>query len=89
MAAKIANALVKKRLAACVQSWPVRSTFTWKGKLTSGGEFLLMIKAPSSNYRKIEKEIIRIHNYELPEIIALPMAKGSKAYLDWITKMTE
>jgi periplasmic divalent cation tolerance protein len=85
----IANALVKKRLAACVQTWPISSTFKWKGKVMNGKEWIILIKAREPSYEKIEKEIIRIHNYEVPEIISLPILKGSKSYLDWIEGVTK
>jgi periplasmic divalent cation tolerance protein len=88
VAEAMANVLVCKRLAACVQMWPIGSTFSWKGKVAAGKEWLLLIKAQSSDYKKIEKEILRMHNYELPEIIAVPILKGSKGYLDWIDKTT-
>jgi len=86
----IAKSLVKRRLAACVQVLgPMTSTFTWKNKLGTGKEWLLLIKSRGSAYKNIEKEIIRLHNYELPEIIQLPISSGSKGYLNWINKMTE
>ncbi len=87
-AAAIARSLVKKRLAACVQACPISSTFRWKGKVMEGREWMLLIKARSSDYKKLEKEITRLHSYELPEIIALPIAKGSRRYLNWIGSST-
>ncbi len=88
IAAKIANALIRKKLAACVQMWPITSTFSWKGKVMTGKEWIMLIKAKAVDYKKIEKEIKLIHNYELPEIIAVPIANGSKEYLNWIEKTT-
>jgi periplasmic divalent cation tolerance protein len=83
----IAKALVKKGLAACVQVvGPITSTFIWKKKIGTGKEWLLLIKGRSSSYKRIEKEITRLHNYELPEIIRLPINAGSRAYLNWIDK---
>jgi periplasmic divalent cation tolerance protein len=88
-ATKIARALVSKRLAACVQAHPITSTFTWKGRLTTGKEWLLLIKSRASDYKSIEKEIKRVHNYELPELISIPIQNGSRAYLGWIDKATK
>jgi periplasmic divalent cation tolerance protein len=86
----IAKSLVKKRLAACVQVLgPITSTFTWKSKLGTGKEWLLLIKSRGSAYKKIEKEITRIHNYELPEIIQVPITTGSTGYLKWIDESTK
>jgi len=86
---KLANALIRKRLAACVQTWPITSTFSWKGKVMTGREWILLIKAKDSDYKSIEKEIALMHNYELPEIISIPIRSGSKGYLDWIDKETK
>ena len=88
LAKAIARSPVGKGLAACIQSWPINSTFRWKGKVMEGREWMLLIKARSSDYRKVEREIKRLHNYELPEIIAVPMAAGSKSYLNWIKEAT-
>ena len=86
----IAKSLVKKRLAACVQIvGPIVSTFIWKNKLGVGKEWLMLIKSSAASYKKIETEITRLHNYELPEIIQLPISTGSKKYLNWIGRMTK
>ena len=85
----IAGSLVRKGLAACVQTWPITSTFKWKGKVQSGKEWILLIKARAADYKKIENEIRRMHNYELPEIISVPILTGSKDYLAWISETTE
>lgn len=84
----IAAAMVKKRLAACVQTWSITSTFRWKGKVMGGKEWIILIKARELDYKRIEKEIIRMHNYETPEIISMPILKGSKSYLKWIDEVT-
>lgn len=89
VAAAMAGALVRKGLAACVQKWPISSTFSWKGKVTAGREWILLIKARASDYKRVEREIARMHNYELPEIICLPILKGSKRYLDWMSESTK
>lgn len=85
IAAKIAHALVTPGLAACVNILPrMRSIYMWRGKLESGQEQLLLIKAQRSAYAAIEKEIEALHPYELPEIIAVSIDAGLPAYLDWI-----
>ena len=82
---RIAEALVEGRLAACVNVFqaPVRSTFRWKGKVEAASEHLLLIKTSRRLLRVVQKEVERLHSYDLPEVIALPIAAGSSAYLRW------
>ena len=84
-ARKIAHSLLKKRTVACANMvGGVESKFWWKGRLGIAKEVLLMMKTRSVNFKKIEAEVIRLHSYEVPEIIAVPIASGSKEYLKWI-----
>lgn len=82
---KIAKALVEKRLAACVNIVPgLRSIYHWQGKICDDRELLLIAKTGDSLFERLEHEVKSIHSYKVPEIIALPILKGSKEYLDWI-----
>jgi periplasmic divalent cation tolerance protein len=85
-ARKIARALVGKRLAACVSEIgvPVASTYRWRGKVESANEFLLLIKTSKRRFAAVRDAVRQLHSYDLPEIIALPIVAGSRAYLDWI-----
>jgi periplasmic divalent cation tolerance protein len=87
-ARKIARALVGQRLAACVSEIrvPVASTYRWKGKVESAEEFLLLIKTCKKRFAAVRGAVHKLHSYEVPEIIALPIAAGSRTFLDWITK---
>ncbi len=81
----IADALVNKKVAACVNIIPsIRSIYRFKGKVWDDEEYLLIIKSTQSNYNEIEKTITELHNYEIPEILSFPMEKGSKNFLNWI-----
>ncbi len=81
----IADALVNKKVAACVNIIPsIRSIYRFKGKVWDDEEYLLMIKSTQNNYNEIEKTITELHNYEIPEILSFPMEKGSKNFLNWI-----
>ena len=84
-AQRIAEALLKKKLCACV-SWSskTKSMFFWSGKLQKADEVQLFIKAPKNSFEKIKKEIIKIHSYEVPEIIEVPVSNGEKKYIAWV-----
>ena len=89
-AEKIANQLVDKRLAACVQIVPgVKSFFHWQGKVENAAEHLLLIKTVSDKYTEIEGIIISLHSYEVPEIITVPVTTGLRDYLTWIDDNTK
>jgi len=88
-AQRIARALVDERRAACVSWIPgVRSVYRWKGKVEDGREVLLMIKTTAARWPALEKRIRQLHSYSVPEILALPVRSGSRAYLDWIRRET-
>ena len=86
-AQKIAQTLVKEKLAACVQR-PIESTYSWEGKLNNDPEQLLLIKTQANLFPKVEAAIKALHSYATPEIICLPITAGSREYLDWISSMT-
>jgi len=89
-AQKIARYLVEQRVAACVQiAGPIISTYRWQGKVETATEWLCLIKTQESLYSELEKEIIGLHSYETPEIIAVPIIKGSRDYLSWLQNETE
>ncbi|MGB6820985.1 MAG: divalent-cation tolerance protein CutA [Candidatus Acidiferrales bacterium] len=85
-AKKIARAVVKARLAACanVMVSPVLSIYRWKGKVETAKEVLLLVKSTRKRFSGLEREIRRLHSYDTPEIIAVALVDGSKAYLQWI-----
>jgi periplasmic divalent cation tolerance protein len=84
-AEKLARALVSAELAACVNVVPqIRSFYRWKGALETGGEFLLLIKTSRSLFDALKIEIEKLHPYEVPEVIALPIVDGSENYLNWL-----
>jgi periplasmic divalent cation tolerance protein len=87
-ARKIARAVVEQRLAACanIATSPVHSVYRWKGKVESAKEFLLIIKTTQARFAKLQAAIKRLHSYDVPEIIALPIAAAAADYLKWICK---
>ncbi len=83
---RIARALVGERLAACVNIVPIaQSVYRWRGKVESAAEFLLVIKSLKRSYPRLETRLRTLHPYELPEVIAVPIAGGYRNYLAWIT----
>lgn len=85
----IALAVVEARLAACVNILPrVQSIYRWQGSVESATEIPLLIKTTAANYPALEQAITKLHPYEIPEIIALPIAQGLPAYLNWVAAET-
>jgi periplasmic divalent cation tolerance protein len=84
-AVKVARALVDARLAACVNILPqIESHYRWKGAVESAEEWLLLIKSSEPLFEKVRALVAAIHSYEVPELIALPVVKGSTSYLAWL-----
>lgn len=88
---KIANILLEKKLAACVNLvTPMVSLYTWEGEVNRDDEVLLIVKSRSDLFENDLIPVVQdIHPYEVPEIIALPILMGSVSYLDWIDEVTK
>ena len=85
-AQQIAEALVSRRLAGCVQvSGPIYSTYRWQGNVESAEEWICTAKTGRDQLAAIENLLGEIHPYEVPEIIATPIIGGGKKYLAWLT----
>jgi len=85
----IAQSLVESRLAACVNILaPCRSVYRWQGAVESTSEIPLLIKTRTECYAALEAAIRRLHPYEVPEIVALPVEHGLPAYLAWVAGET-
>lgn len=85
----IINTLLEKKLAACIQIFPINSFYFWKGEVCNDSEICVLIKCNVCNYEKIEETIKHHHTYELPEIILLPITRGLPGYLNWIDEVTD
>ncbi len=82
---EIATMLVENRLAACVNLVPgVVSFYRWQGKLEEDEELLLMIKTRVSHFDRLAMAIKKVHPYDVPEVIGLPIVRGSREYLAWL-----
>lgn len=88
-AERIATELIDARLAACVQVLgPITSTYRWEGAIETSQEWLCLIKSRKELYADLEQAIRRVHPYQLPEILALPVVAGNPAYLGWLDSET-
>lgn len=81
----LARTLVDAQVAACVSALPgVRSTYRWQGQVCQDDEVLLLIKTTAARFEALRETLLAHHPYELPEILAVPVAAGHAAYLDWV-----
>ncbi|MDJ0593571.1 MAG: divalent-cation tolerance protein CutA [Pleurocapsa sp. MO_226.B13] len=80
----IARTLLDEKLAACINVFPVDSWYLWQGSISSEREYQLTIKTDINLFSQLADKIKTLHDYEVPEIIALPIVAGSKPYLNWL-----
>jgi periplasmic divalent cation tolerance protein len=81
----IAAALVQERLATCVNRLGgVRSTYFWDARLQDEAEILLIIKTTADRLDELQARLTALHPYELPELLAIPVAGGNERYLEWV-----
>lgn len=86
-AKRVGRHLVEQRVAACVTVVPgAHSIYWWQGKLEESPEWILMIKSSREALPKLREELQKVHTYQVPEIVALPIVDGSPAYLDWMER---
>ncbi len=87
---RIAEALVREKLAACVNVVPgVRSIYVWEGKLRKEGEVLLVIKSTSRARKRLASRVRALHSYSVPEIVTFPIEAGNPAYLKWVKETAQ
>ena len=86
----IGNTLVQEQLAACTNIIPkLTSIYSWDNQIVKDGEVFLIIKTRKELFEDVKNKIITLHNYEVPEIIAIDIKEGSKPYLEWIKENTK
>ena len=86
-AGRLANTLLKERLAACVNIVSgIHSRYWWKGKIESSSEILLLIKTTEKVFPKLSKRVQALHSYDVPEVLGIPVKRGSPSYLRWLNK---
>ena len=83
--AALGRALVDERLAACVNVIPgLTSIYRWQGRREEASECLLLIKTDDTRYAELERRVLELHPYTVPEVLALPVERGAPAYMEWL-----
>jgi len=85
---KIANHVVKKKFAACVNITKISSVYSWKGKVENKSEYLALFKTTKKNQRNLKKEIKKLHPYDVPEIAEIDVTSINQPYLKWLVDST-
>ncbi len=85
-AKKISNHLLKKKLVACTNIFPIESMYWWDGDIQENMEFVVLAKTIDSNYDRVESEIKKIHSYDTPAVYSWKVDKVNKKYHDWVKK---
>lgn len=85
-AERISDALVKEKLAACVNFFPINSVFEWDGEIKQEKEFALLCKTTKDKIPQLKKKVKEIHSYEVPAILIIEIKEGNEEFLDWVEK---
>lgn len=82
-AKKIAKYLLRKKLIACANIFPINSLYWWKGRIADEKEFVLIVKTNGNNFEKVKNEVEKVHSYTIPCIVKIPVSSNKK-YFDWL-----
>ncbi|MDR1528658.1 MAG: divalent-cation tolerance protein CutA [Puniceicoccales bacterium] len=89
LAENLAKGVIAERLAACVQIQRIESFYAWMDNIEHGSEHLLSIKTKATLFEDLSRFILQNHDYRIPEIVQIPIVKGSEPYLEWIKAATK
>ncbi|AEX24406.1 MULTISPECIES: divalent-cation tolerance protein CutA [Vibrio] len=85
---QIIKGLLEAKLAACIQTMPIESHYVWKGEICNDTEWLLVIKTRRELYELVEEKIENLHEYEVAQIVQVPIVDGFNPYLEWLREST-
>lgn len=87
---RLARAVIEEGLAACVNAWPVSSTYRWEGSVVVEQEVTLLLKTATDRVDALRQRLLSLHPYELPEVVVLDVdaAASHPAYLAWVSQVT-
>jgi len=88
-AKKIGRELLEKKIAACINIFPITSMYWWEGKIEESPEFVMIVKTKTEKFKELKEEVIKLHSYETPCICAFAVEDGYRKFLDWIDEVTE
>jgi len=88
-AENIAKNLVEKRLVACVNYFPIKSVYWWKGKACCEKEYVLLCKTVESRFTEVKEAIKKFHSYEVPAVFSIKIGEGESKYFQWIQDSVE
>ena len=87
VATRLAADLLQQRLCACAQTvGPITSHYRWQGKIERAHEWLLVIKTRAALLERLEAAVLRVHPYDVPEILTVPVHSGSRGYVQWLQR---
>ncbi len=84
----IIDAILRNELAACIQTMPIESHYIWQQEVCCDNEFLLIIKTTNRCYSELKELIVRLHDYDVPQVIKVPFVEGHNPYLTWLDENT-
>jgi len=87
-AKRIIDTLLNAKFAACIQTIPIDSHYVWEGEVCNDKEILLVIKTTNALFNEVEQAICAQHEYDIPQIVQLPITEGFNPYLNWISQVT-
>lgn len=86
-AKRIVESLVRERLAACCNVFPIEAIYSWQGKIAKDKEVAAIIKSKKANFKKVEQFILKHHPYDNPCILEISVGRVTKKYLQWLNKI--
>ena len=86
---KLARTLVEEKLIACINATNVKSFFRWEGELEEDDEVLLIMKTKAAKVKHVIERVKKLHSYDVPEVIAVPIIDGNTDYMDWVRESVE